>query len=241
MTNLRASQTNPDQTNPDQTNSDQAPRNQAALNRTTPADQTAQPTPAKPVKTLVVHYHPRQDSLCKAATDRVLAGLRTSGHPVRVLDLASNFDPVLSIEEWQGHVSDEPSDRGNLGEHIEALRWADKLVLVYPTWFGGQPAAVKGWFDRVWMNGVAWELPEGKNLLRGLLKNVRNIDVVTTHGSSRIINFLQGNPGRITIFRGMRLMCHWRCRTTWIALYRLDDQSPDTISEWLERVEAHYR
>ena len=34
--------------------------------------------------------------------------------------------------------------------------WADALVLVYPTWWSGQPAMLKGWFDRVLASGVAW-------------------------------------------------------------------------------------
>ena len=41
------------------------------------------------------------------------------------------------------------SSRGDIAGHIENLRWAEALVLVYPTWWAGQPAMLKGWFDRV--------------------------------------------------------------------------------------------
>lgn len=190
--------------------------------------------------TLVVHYHPQPDSLTRAALDRVIAGLNATNTPTKVLDLADGFDPVLSLREWQGHIEDEPDVRQGISEHIEALQWASRLVLVYPTWFGGQPAPVKGWFDRVWINGVAWELPEGKNLLRGLLKNIRSINIVTTHGSSRLVNAVQGNPGKVTVMRGLRLMCHPLCRTRWTALYRLDQCEPDDIEAWLSKVEQRF-
>lgn len=175
-----------------------------------------------------------------AAVAEVLAGLAETGGDVRILDLADGFDPVLSLAEWQGHVSDESTQRDNIKDHTRDLQWANQLVLVYPTWFGGQPAPVKGWFDRVWINGVAWELPEGKNLLRGLLKNVRRIDIVTTHGSSKLLNAVQGNPGKVTVFRGLRLMCHPLCRTRWTALYKLDRQTPEEIESWLGVVRRRF-
>ncbi len=198
------------------------------------------------MRTLVVHHHPRSDSLGRAAADRVIAGLTEGEGSLRVLDLAPDFDPLLSLEEWQrfhdskADHSEHANDSDELKDHFAALQWATRLVLVYPTWHGGQPAAVKGWFDRIWMNGIAWELPDGKDRLRGLLKNIRRIDIVTTHGSSRLINTLQGNPGRITVFRNLRLMCHPLCRTRWTALYKLDQQTPEAISAWLEEIEERF-
>ncbi len=198
------------------------------------------------MKTLVVHYHPREDSLGRAAADRVIAGLTKAESPLRVLDLTADFDPVLTLEEWQRFHSSKSdhsvhaNETGELDEHFEALQWATRLILVHPTWHGGQPAEIKGWFDRVWMNGIAWELPEGKQNLRGLLKNIRRIEIVTTHGSSRLINTLQGDPGRITVFRNLRMMCHPLCRTRWNALYKVDRQTPEAITAWLDSVEERF-
>ncbi len=192
----------------------------------------------KPAKSLVVHYHPRRDSLGQAATDRVLGGLSQAGHAVRILNLAEDFDPVMSQQEWQ--IYSEPRPEPQLHTHFEALRWATRLILVYPTWYGGQPAPLKGWFDRVWIRGVAWDLPAGGARLRPRLTNIKKIEIVTTHGSSRLINFVQGNPGRITAFRTLRLVCHPLCRTRWTALYKLDEQTPETIAAWLDRVEKRY-
>ncbi|MGH1502530.1 MAG: NAD(P)H-dependent oxidoreductase [Acidimicrobiales bacterium] len=191
--------------------------------------------------TLVVVSHPRADSLTRAALDRVLAGLEHAGAPVELLDLdAEGFDPVLTLEERRGHLTHTPADRPELVPHIEALQGARRLVLVYPTWFGGQPARLKGWFDRVWMNEVAFDLPPGADRLRPRLRNLREIHVVTTHGSPRWINAVQGNPGKMRLFRAMRNTCHPLCRPRWTALYDLDSLDRSEIEAWLDRVERRF-
>ncbi len=189
---------------------------------------------------LVVVTHPRPDSLTRSAAARVLAGLDSAGHEVRLIDLdAEDFDPRLTTFEKEHHIG-EPSDRPDLVEHVDALQWAERLILVYPTWFSGQPARLKGWFDRVWMHQVAFSLPEGSNRIRARLQNLRRIDIVTSHGSSRVVNLLQGNGGRLTVFRTLRLLCHPLCRTRLTALYDVDRQDAAGIGSWLERVEERF-
>lgn len=192
-------------------------------------------------RTLVVVTHPRPNSLTRAALDRVLAGLERAGAPYEVIDLdAEDFDPRLTREERRGHLSQGPEDRPGLEHHVAALRRAERLVLVHPTWFGGQPARLKGWFDRVWMNRVAFELPDGADRPRRRLTNLRELHVVTTHGSPRWLNLVQGNPGRIRVFRAVRSVCHPACRGRWTALYGLDRAARDDIAAWLDRVEERF-
>ena len=101
------------------------------------------------MRTLVIYCHPNPGSLVAAARDRVLAGLRTAGHEVRLTDLyADGFRPELSADERRAHR--EPGVAPELDRHADDLRWAEALVLVYPTWWSGQPAMLKGWIDRVW-------------------------------------------------------------------------------------------
>jgi putative NADPH-quinone reductase len=179
------------------------------------------------VKVLVVLAHPSQESFVSFLCSEVIAELSSGGHEIRHHDLwAENFNPLFTPYERLNHVGDVAEKLQHLPElrqHIEDLQWCDTLVLVYPTWWSGQPAMLKGWFDRVLMNGVAWVLPEGAARIRPLLTNVRRLVVVTTHGSSKLVNALEGESGKRTVFRSVRLMLHRRVRCEWIAMYGVDN------------------
>ncbi len=193
------------------------------------------------MRVLVVYCHPNPASFVAAVRDRVLAGLAAGGHEVRLTDLyAEGFEPVLSATERAAHL-EPPSTKPAIAPYVDDLRWCEALVLVYPTWWSGQPAMLKGWIDRVWVNGVAWELPPGANRLRPLLRNVRRIVAVTTHGSPKHINALEGEGGKRVVTRSLRVLCHPFARTRWIAMYGLDTATADQRQRFLERVERRLR
>jgi NAD(P)H dehydrogenase (quinone) len=188
------------------------------------------------VRVLVVHCHPNPASLVAAAKDRVIAGLTSAHHEVRLVDLyADGFEPAMTAQERRTHK--DPGIAPDLQHYADDLAWAEALVLVYPTWWSGQPAMLKGWFDRVWVAGVAWELPEGANIIRPLLTNIRRIVVVTTHGSPKYMNALEGETGKRVAFRSIRVMCSKRTRTTWCAIYGLDTADDAKRTAWLASVE----
>jgi NAD(P)H dehydrogenase (quinone) len=189
-------------------------------------------------RTLVVYCHPIATSLAGALRQRCCDALRDNGHDVRVIDLhAEGFDPVLSLNEHVGHL-DDPSTKPGIAEHADLLRWCDALVFVYPTWWGGQPAMLKGWIDRVFVQGVAFVLPAGAARIRPLLGNINRIAVVTTHGSSKFVNAVEGEPGKRVITRSIRAMCHRRTRTRWIALYDVDRRRMDERSAFIDHASA---
>lgn len=189
------------------------------------------------MRALVVYCHPNPASLVAAARDRALAGLRAGGHQVRLTDLyASGFDPVMTADERLTHK--EPGRlTDELRGHAEDLAWAEALVLVYPTWWSGQPAMLKGWIDRLFVAGVAWEPRPGSDRARARLRNIRRIVVVTTHGSSKLTNALEGEAGKRTVTRAIRAMCSRRARTTWCALYGIDASDERDRTAFLDHVE----
>ncbi len=192
------------------------------------------------MKILVIHAHPHQQSFNSALCDNVLRGLASGDHDVRIRKLnAENFDPCLSAEEWRAHL-DPPETKPQLASHFDDLRWCEALVFVYPTWWGAQPAIIKGWMDRVLAHGVAWDLPDGANRLRPLLHNVRRIVTVTTYGSKWRVNAIQGVPGRRIINRSLRIICHPRCRTKWIAFYGTDSSKARQREVFSQRVETYF-
>ena len=189
----------------------------------------------------VVFCHPTRDSLVGAALDRTIAGLEASGHEVRVSDLyAEGFEPAFTADDLAHHRVDHrehPELRADIATYIEHLGWCDTLVLVHPTWWSGQPAMLKGWIDRVFVSGVAWTFPDGAVRLHPALTNVRRIVAVTTHGSSKFVNALQGESGKRIMTRSIRTMCHRRCRTDWIALYGVDRCTDAERRAFLDRLE----
>ena len=185
---------------------------------------------------LVVVCHPNPASFVHAACDRALAGLRSGLHEIRLTDLyAEGFEPAMTCDERRLHKV--PGVGDDLRRYADDLAWAEALVLVHPTWWSGQPAMLKGWIDRVWVAGVAWEMTEGDATPTPLLRRIRRIVVVTTHGSSKFVNALEGEAGKRTVTRAVRAMCSRRARTTWCAMYGLDRADADARAAFLDRVE----
>ena len=192
------------------------------------------------MRTLVVHCHPDPESFTAAIRDRAVEALRHRGDEVRITDLyADGFDPVLSAEERARHL--EPGPDPAMAGHAADLQWCEQVVLVYPTWWSGQPAMLKGWIDRVWVNEVAFELPPQSNRVHAGLRNVRRIVAITTHGSSKLVNALEGEAGKRTVTRTLRAVCHPLTRTSWIAMYGVDTSTDAARRAFLARVERRLR
>ncbi|MCC6468333.1 MAG: NAD(P)H-dependent oxidoreductase [Alphaproteobacteria bacterium] len=187
------------------------------------------------MRCLVIHAHPVETSYGAALRDCVMTTLTQAGHEVRLIDLyAEGFEPALSRAERLAYHKPGENER-NVERHIAHLKWAQAMVFVYPTWWYGLPAILKGWFDRVWLPHVTFTLP-AQGRIRGLMDNVVRLVIVTTAGASWPWLTLMGNPGRHTIMRGVRALCHLRCRRIWLAHYSIDQSTPDSRAAFLARV-----
>jgi NAD(P)H dehydrogenase (quinone) len=183
---------------------------------------------------LVVFAHPVPEAFVRTAGTRAVEALRLVGAEVDVIDLdADGFDPLLGAAEWAARHDGVPE---SLSRSVDGLRWATDLLLVYPTWFGGFPAMLKGWFDRVWGKGVAWDLEPGRSTPKPLLRNITNVWVVTSHGSSKVMNMVQGEAGRQFVRRTLRLTCARLCRVRWVAFYGNDSATDSDRREYLDHV-----
>jgi NAD(P)H dehydrogenase (quinone) len=191
------------------------------------------------MRILVIHAHPVEDSFGAALHRRVVTALREAGHTVDDCDLyAEGFNPVLSREERISY-HDVDKNRAWVPEHIERLNTCEGLVFVFPTWWYGMPAILKGYIDRVWLPGVAFTLDGGRT--RPLLKHIVRFGVVTTYGSPWWLNKLIGDPCRSTFMRGIRLLCSGKARTLWLAQYGMDDITQDGRERFLRKVEQRMR
>jgi putative NADPH-quinone reductase len=188
------------------------------------------------MRVLVIHSHPVTDSFSGALRDSAIEGARAAGHDVRVLDLgAMSFNPVMSAEELRGYKAVTPVANEDLTVHIDAVRWADVLVFVYPTWWSALPAQLKGWLERVMRPGVAFVFDED-NKVRPGLRQVRRIVGITTYGSKWPYVKLMKDSGRRTLLRALKLNTSWRTRSKWIALYGIDGASEEKRTHFLAEV-----
>jgi NAD(P)H dehydrogenase (quinone) len=187
------------------------------------------------MRVLVIYCHPRPDSFSAAQKDVVIEALTATGHVVDLRDLyAEGFDPILSARQ-RGAYYDEAGNFHGVEDHVTALLWAEALVLIYPTWWFGMPAMLKGWFDRVWLPGVAFRLG-GPKALQPLLTNLRRIGVITTYGSPWWMLWWVGWPDRRLVRRGLRPLCANGCRVSWIGLTRMDFDSLTRRQRFLVRI-----
>ncbi len=191
------------------------------------------------MRALLIRCHPSPESFTAAIATLVERRLREGGAAVRMLDLyAEDFDPVMTREGWEGYYDDRA--RAPVARHVEALRWADALVFVYPTWWYGLPAMLKGWLERALLPDVAFVLlPDGA--IRPALTQIRQLSVFTTCGASAWLTWAVGAPGRRTILRGLRPLCAPSCRTYFAAHYRMDSSTAESRARHLGRVDAACR
>jgi NAD(P)H dehydrogenase (quinone) len=145
---------------------------------------------------LIVYAHPEPTSFTAALKDTAVRALSTAGHRVEVSDLyAEGFDPVAGRHDFTGaadparfhyqteqlHASRTGGFAADLVREQERLMRADLFVFVFPIWWGGLPAIVKGWFDRVCAYGVAYA--DGKRFDQGYFVGRRVLLGVTTGGT----------------------------------------------------------
>lgn len=191
------------------------------------------------MRALVVHCHPVEGSFSSALRDAACRGLEGAGHEVTVIDLAAeSFDPVMRRDEWERYMSSDGSSvdaPGDLVRHVEALRRAEILVFVYPTWWSGLPAQLKGWLERAMVPGVAFRLDGGR--VRPALVHVHRIVTVSTYGSPWSYVKAINDNGRRTLQRALRLSAGRRTRRTHLGLYKMDVRTDSDRREFLERVE----
>jgi NAD(P)H dehydrogenase (quinone) len=173
------------------------------------------------MKVLHVYCHPLEESFHRALRDEVAAGLAEAGHAVDLLDLyGENFDPVLSADARR-HYHDASRNQRGLETHVARLQAADALVVQFPTWAFGAPAMLKGFIERLFMPGVAFDISDPVRV-RPLLGNIRKLAGVVTYGRPRWMALYVGDPPRKFVTRYLRWFIDRRAGVTYLALYHMN-------------------
>src|SRR4051794_40296712 len=189
------------------------------------------------MRALVVVSHPSATSYTNALAAAARRGLERGGHEVEELDLyALGFQPAMTNVERTAYHGTDPMVDPLVRQSAAAVKRADMLVFVYPTWWGGLPAMLKGWLEKTMVPGVAFVF-DSHNKVRPGLQSVRRIVGISSYGSKRpYIAFVNDN-GRRVLLRALRLNTGWRTRRTWLPFYGVDTATTTQRTDFLTRVE----
>ena len=191
------------------------------------------------VKCLVVIAHPLRNSLCQALATHAINSLRSAGHEVQIEHLYDqSFAPALTAAERQSYYTAK-FDASSLATEIAHLTEAEALVLVFPTWWFGLPAMLKGWFDRVWAPGVAYDHAVDLGAIQPRLSKLRYALAITTLGSPWWVDRLvMWQPIKRQLKTALIGTCAPACKFRMLSLYQSEKVNSTVFIKFCDRISA---
>lgn len=129
---------------------------------------------------LIVYAHPFEDSFNHAILENAVVALESKGHSVVVRSLyALGFNPVLSPADFKElRSSHTPED---IATEQAFISNTDSIIFIYPLWWTSMPAILKGYIDRVFAYGFAYQYTK-EGMVEGLLTSKKGV-MITTQGT----------------------------------------------------------
>ena len=186
---------------------------------------------------LIIYAHPNEQSLNYHFLQTVTESLESQNQEIRIRDLyRTGFDPVLSLADMQGQRAGKVSE--DVQTEQEHISWADQITFIYPIWWTGMPAIMKGYIDRVFSYGFAYRYDSG--VQKGLLKGKKAV-VINTHGKSNEEYERMGmdkalsltSDGGIFIYSGFEIIRHF-------FFDKADRASSGDVEIWTEQIRNTY-
>lgn len=196
------------------------------------------------MKCLVVIAHPLQESLCHSLAAKAIESLAAAGHEVVIEDLYRNeFAAALSVAERASYYG-QHYEAAAVQAGIDRLLSAEGLVLCFPTWWFGFPAILKGWFDRTWAPGVAYDHANDLGPINPRLHGLRQVLAITSLGSPWWADRLvMRQPVKRVLKTAILGTCAPACDFEMLSLYRserLDGAQVERFAARVERVLAKW-
>ena len=190
------------------------------------------------MKNLIVYAHPNSGSLNHFFKQTVLESLQESGEEIAVRDLNEiNFNPVLSLEDMNGQRMGTVAD--DVKTEQDFITWADRIIFIYPIWWTGMPAIMKGYIDRVFSYGFAYRYDQG--IQKGLLTGKKTI-IINSHGKSNAEYEAMGMDKALALtsdtgiftYSGLEIQQHFY-------FDKADKASADNISDWESQIQTIFK
>jgi 1,4-dihydroxy-2-naphthoate polyprenyltransferase len=182
---------------------------------------------------LVINGHPREHSLATALAQAYVSGAEKAGAHIELLNLSRlSFDPNVT-EALQHKQYTEPC----IENARQLILWANHVVFIYPTWWGTMPALLKGFIDRVFISGFAFEETEGGTGYVPLLGG-RSAQVITTMDTPVFVyKVFYRAPGHNAMRRSVLQFCGFIV-TGILSFGPVKKTSCKKREAWLKKVEA---
>lgn len=189
------------------------------------------------MKHLIIFAHPNQDSLNYQFKDTVEKTILKGDNEVIVRDLyALNFNPVLSADDMSGQRAGKVAVE--IAKEQEFIAWADTITFIYPIWWTGMPAMMKGYIDRVFSYGFAYRYDQG--IQKGLLAG-KSVYIINSHGKSKSVYAEIGMDQalRLTSDDGIYNYCGLEIKQHFF-FDGADRVTDHLVSGWLSEIKAAY-
>ncbi|WP_336703605.1 NAD(P)H-dependent oxidoreductase [Chryseobacterium indologenes] len=186
---------------------------------------------------LIIYAHPNENSLNHHLLNTVVETLQSHNEEIIVRDLYKiGFDPALSLNDMQGQRMGKVSD--DIKTEQDHISWAEQITFIYPIWWTGFPAMMKGYIDRVFSYGFAYRYDQG--IQKGLLKDKKAV-IINTHGKSHEEYEKMGMDKALTltsdhgifIYSGLEIIRH-------LFFDKADKASPEDLEIWKDQIKNLY-
>lgn len=154
-------------------------------------------------KVLVINGHPDNKSFCRALAEQYSIGANSIDAECEIIHLSDiEFSPILS-HGYRKRTELEP----DLLKAWEAIKKAEHIVFVYPNWWGTYPALLKGFIDRLFLPGFAFEYQENSPFPKKLLAGKTARLIVTTDTPDWYYSLVFKKPGHNSMKRSVLGFC----------------------------------
>lgn len=182
-------------------------------------------------KILVINGHPNRESFNFGIAAAYKKGAEEAGAEVRSINIADlNFNPNLQFG-YQKRTALEP----DLLQAWEDIQWADHLVWVHPVWWGGLPAIMKGFIDRLFLPGFAFQYRENSLFWDKLLKGKSARIITTLDQPGWYYALIYGRPSVNQLKRSTLLFCGISpVKVTYLGIIKTSDATKR--DKWLQKI-----
>ncbi len=183
-------------------------------------------------KVLIINGHPDKESFCFGLHESYKRGSISKGYEIKEIILSDmTFNPIL-MYGYRKRTELEP----DLLEAWEKLQWAEHIVWIYPTWWASLPALLKGFIERLFLPGFAFEYQDKSPFPKKLLKG-RTSEIISTMDSPVFYyKWIVKDIGGKMIRKDIGAFCGIKnIRTTYLAT--LKTSTPEQRQKWLNKIE----